>query len=221
MVNSKELQRISQSKLGTRLYAAFDINDTIFVICKEVCSTYRNSKVNYKIGEVTDKNILNSIKNGENNCLEKLLNYAKKSNTIKNGTIDLLKSEQINYNSLIKEKKYYFVYLELDDENGKYYPIEDISLYQAYKVENIITGKIEYSLCNYLSDKFKWELSESTDKEDTTDDNDIIYNDDKDDTKSPMPIPQTGRKVYIYLVVSFTLVLAIILYRKLKKYKRN
>ena len=72
VVNAKKIDRIKQMPLGTRLTAYF-FNDETTTFCWEV-NQNENRKVNIKIGTITDKSILKAIKNGEADCLQKLLN---------------------------------------------------------------------------------------------------------------------------------------------------
>ena len=87
--------------------------------------SYENArKINVKIGKVTDKSILRAIKNGETDCLQKLLDYAKNADSIYTGTVPLGRAESITNKLNLVNDEYYYVYMVLDDENGKYFPVE-------------------------------------------------------------------------------------------------
>ena len=102
------------------------------------------SKAN-KVGIINDTNTLNKIKNGNVAGMQELLSLAKSSNnTIFNQTVNSTKSGEsyangyddnidITYDKL-KDGAYYYLYVKLDDENGK----NDI-LYCLYTIYNSCT----------------------------------------------------------------------------------
>ena len=155
-----------------------------------------------KIGKVTDKSILRAIKNGETDCLQKLLDYAKNADSIYTGTVPLGRSESITNKLNLVNDEYYYVYMVLDDENGKYFPVEDVSLYQALTYEK--DGKTSKNLFDYLNDNFKWNLG----NDDTTIDN----------TTATGKLPQTGASIVIYVAITLVIVAGVIFAIKYKKY---
>lgn len=154
-----KIPRLQQHSLGNRMRAYFHSTSTA-IYCYEDIIYYTNNyedredrKVKLKIGTITDNNILLSIQKGEANCLQKLLDYAKSAKAIYTETISIDEKKSITSNLNITNHAYYYVYMVMDDENGKYYPVEDVSLYQALVGETI--GK---NLYDYLDDNFKWNL---------------------------------------------------------------
>ena len=89
----------------------------------------------------------------------------------------------------------------MEDENGKYYPVEDVSLYQAYIGET--TGK---SLTDYLDDDFKWEISNGNG-------NNVV-----DPTIAPGVYPRTGA-IVIGIVGIALIGTSILLFIKNMKYR--
>lgn len=117
----------------------------------------------------------------------------------------------------IDNNKYYYLYVKLDDENGKYYPVEATTIALGSKSDN---GKEFYLF--FLGDKdFKWNLSNSintgnipstpTKPTSTT---------KKDTTVAKTSIPFAGNKALILIIVGITLIiLAIIGKVQYNKYK--
>lgn len=211
IISGVKLQRPTQNKLGSRMLCYFFSDNTSSYVYEPV-QDKENRKINLKIGTVTDQSILRAIKNGEADCLTKLLNYAKsaKSPTY-TGTITVGSNEKsITGNMNLVNWQYYYVYMELEGENGTYYPVEDVSLYQARISESI--GK---NLWDYLDSNFKWNLSEepsnpSDNKKPTT---------DKDNTTATGKLPQTGiNTIVVILAIGVAIVAAVIGARKYKKY---
>ena len=91
----------------------------------------------------------------------------------------------------------------LDDENGKYFPVEDVSLYQALVYEEN-NGEINKNLFDYLDKNFKWNLGD----DDTTIDN----------TTATGKLPQTGASIVIYVAITLVIVAGVIFAVKYKKY---
>ncbi len=193
-----EIKRPALLPLGSRIQCYF-FNDDTSTYFKEM-SISETRKINIKIGEITDKNILLSIKNGEANCLQKLLNYAKTAESICSTTVPVGRSSSITSNMNLVNDKYYYVYMEMDDEDGKYYPVEDVSLYQA-----LVDDEVGKELFDYLSGEFKWNLeNDETGNAPTTTDNESQETEKKDETTSPKAIPATGIKSILMVIVALT-----------------
>lgn len=159
-----KLTRLNQHSLGNRLKAYF-FKDRTSTFMFEAAASNNSRKVKVKIGNITDKNILLSIKNGEANCLQKLLDYSKSAKAIYTETIPLGDSNGITSKLNLTDEGYYYVYMEMDDEEGKYYPVEDVSLYQAVITND---GSVR-SLYDYLSNEFKWNIESGTPSTSTPD----------------------------------------------------
>ncbi len=180
-VKAIEINRLPQRTLGTRITGDF-LNDKTAFFLRDYYDTSSNNKtIKYKIGKVTDIEILRSIKNGESGCLNKLLEYAKNASNGYTGSAPLGQSNEITSKLNLEDKAYYYVYMELDTENGKYYPIEDISLYQAIH----FTSKNEWGLYDYLSDKFVWNIENNNGSQ------------QEDNTTSKDNLPNTGATIAI------------------------
>lgn len=187
LIEAKEIQRPEQQPVGSRLKGYF-FEDYSTTFCYEPYTDERNMVINYKIGEVTDINILRSIQNGDSDCLERLMEYAKSATNGKTGSLSIGDSEPIVQNLNLKDNGYYYVYMEAEDEDGTYYPIEDVSLYQGHSTDTVLY------LCDYLSDDFKWNLPDGGSTI-TPDGN------DEDNTVASGMLPQTGVGITIGVVI--------------------
>lgn len=201
IIEAKKIERPALKKIGTRMKCYFYNEETSTNLFEAY--DYENArKINVKIGKVTDKSILRAIKNGETDCLQKLLDYAKNADSIYTGTVPLGRSESVTNKLNLVNDEYYYVYMVLDDENGKYFPVEDVSLYQALTYEK--DGKTSKNLFDYLNDNFKWNLG----NDDTTIDN----------TTATGKLPQTGASIVIYVAITLVIVAGVIFAIKYKKY---
>lgn len=189
IIEAQKIERPALKKIGTRMKCYF-LNEETSTHLFEAYSYENARKINVKIGKVTDKSILRAIKNGETDCLQKLLDYAKNADSIYTGTVPLGRSESITNKLNLVNDEYYYVYMVLDDENGKYFPVEDVSLYQALTYEK--DGKTSKNLFDYLNDNFKWNLG----NDDTTIDN----------TTATGKLPQTGASIVIYVAITLVIV---------------
>lgn len=170
-------------------------------------------KINLKIGRISDKDILRSIQKGEKDCLSKLLAYAKSAKSVYTGTVPIGESASITSKFDIVNDGYYYVYMELEDENGKYYPVEDVSLYQG-----CVSDSVGKNLFDYLSDEFKWNLDDDGTSTPTTPAKQP-ENNNPDNTTAPVRrLPQAGEKMTIVAAIAGIIVLAVIFARKFKKY---
>ncbi len=210
LIKGQKIERLEQLPLGSRLKAFF-FNDYTSTYCWETTGK-EDRKINVKIGTISDKTILKSIKNGESGCLDRLLAYAKTAQSIYTGTVPVGDSKEIVSSMNLVDDGYYYVYMQLEDENGKYYPVEDVSLYQA-----MIGDTIGKNLCDYLDSDFKWNLEEepidNTQKEpvdDTKKDEPI------DNTVASGKLPQTGISCGIVFAIIMVVGIGII---TLKKYR--
>ena len=193
IIEAQKIERPALKKIGTRMKCYF-LNEETSTHLFEAYNYENARKINVKIGKVTDKSILRAIKNGETDCLQKLLDYAKNADSIYTGTVPLGRSESITNKLNLVNDEYYYVYMVLDDENGKYFPVEDVSLYQALTYEK--DGKTSKNLFDYLNDNFKWNLG----NDDTTIDN----------TTATGKLPQTGASIVIYVAITLVIVAGVI-----------
>ena len=224
IIKAKKLERPAQKIIGRRMSGFFFKNSTDIYLSTPrgyslAKSTTRNVKI--KVGKVTDQSILRSIKNSESGCLQKLMDYAKKADAVYTTTLAVKSGQDgITPKMNLVDDAYYFVYYQLDDENGKYYPGEEVSLYQACISDDLAI----ISLHNYLDDKFEWKLAAEpkpsatpTPKSSTT------------PTATPTPsttdttvadgkIPQTGESFAVIAIIGITMVVGII---GIVKYRKN
>lgn len=234
-------------KLGNRFRIYFNsINTQTFFFAPNDNKSDRTLKI--KIGKVTDTEILKSIKANKSQGFIKLLGYAKKAKdynyvgTIKYTAKTLSGSNVPTVEMNLTNGAYYFAYIELDDENGLYYPVEDIALYRAKGTKDLV---------RYSDKEFVWEIAEETKKpteetpkpednkeepkpqpeqpktdetekkeENTIVDTNTVKKEEKqnDPTTAKGSLPQTGEKAILLLVIVVA-VLAGIGYVKYRKYQ--
>ena len=174
-------------------------------------SDTENRKFKLKIGKVTDNSILQKIQNNDYSGITELLQYAKNNQAVY--TADLTTTWENYYRNdqalfdgvkLLEDRAYYYIYVEFEDEEGKYYPIEGVTLGQAW----ISDSKEYWDLWAYTEDNFEWnDLSSSYTEE------------EKDDTIAKEELPDTGIRLAV-IVSIFTLAGAVIFFKiKNNKYK--
>lgn len=202
VLESEKIERLGELPLTQRIEAFF-FEDYTSTFCWEIYGA-NERKVNYKIGKVTDLELLKSLKNGEVSAFQKLMEYAKKADSMGTGTVKLGKDKTITDKLNLIDDEYYFVYLELDTEEGKYYPIEDVSLYQALVSED---SGIK-NLCSITDKDFKWNL-----------DDEQVKDDKKDDTIAKDKLPNTGINVIIAILTVSILTIMLVSLKKCKSYK--
>ncbi len=200
VVDRVKIKRPSQLALTQRIHSYFSSGNTS-IINFENYQLGDDVQYHVKIGRVTDNDLLRSIKNSEANCLEDLLNYAKGASAVYETNLSKQQTEGITKNFTIIDDAYYYAYISLDTENGTYYPIEDIMLYQGL----VSSASNIYSLINYLDADFVWNLKEetpqtnnnitinqTTNTTNTTNNQPTSVTGNLDNTKAPGTIPQTG-----------------------------
>lgn len=203
VLSAKKLTKPAQGKLGTRIMGYF-FNDRTSTFLYEPYKDATARKINIKIGRITDNNVLLSIKNGEANCLEKLMTYAKSANAVYTGTVAVGESATITDKFDVVDEGYYYVYMKLDSENGTYREVEDVSLYQGLADKQI--GK---NLFDYLSSEFKWNIGTTGQPTTPT----------QDPTTAKQPIPQTGETLVIAGLIAIVVIAGTIGYINYRKYR--
>ena len=158
IIKDGTIERPELPKLGTRIKCYFFSDKTS--IYQNTTNSLRTRNVKLKIGTISDQNIINEVLTDDTKGLAKLLEYAKTANAIKEVTVPVDKSASITSELPLTDKGLYYVYAVLDDENGKYYPVEDVSLYQA-----IIGETIGKNLFDYLDDNFEYKIVKTEVKE--------------------------------------------------------
>lgn len=206
LIASKKIDRPKQKELGSRMQGYFLASETSTFLY-EPKDTNITRKMKLKIGKVTDKSIITAVLNKESNALAKLLNYAKSATAIYTGTVPVGNSSTITNQFDIVDKELYYVYMELDDENGTYYPVEDVSLYQGYIETDKNSKQYGKNLCDYLSDEFKYTMNEENKAPTKT----------NDPTVAKGTIPQTGETITILAIAFVVIVSGIIAVVKIRK----
>lgn len=200
VINSKKIDRPKQNELGSRMKSYFSAEDT-HTLLFEPNYSLNTRKIQLKIGKITDMSIITAVLNKESNALAKLLNYAKSATAIYTGQVPVGDSSTITNQFDIVDKELYYVYMELDDENGTYYPVEDVSLYQG----SIVQGR--KNMYDYLSDEFKYTMNEENKAPTKT----------NDPTVAKGTIPQTGETITILAIAFVVIVSGIIAVVKIRK----
>lgn len=170
-------------------------------------SATENRKFTVKIGEVTDSNILKKIQNNDYSGITELQTYAKNNKAIYSASLtttleNYYKNEQSLFDGrkLLKDDSYYYIYVVFDDENGKYLPIEGVTLGQAWLSE----VSDYWNLWAYTSEDFKWNNLSSTYEE-------------PDKTIADKIIPHAG-KTTILMMITVALGIAVVI--SIKKYNK-
>lgn len=219
-----ELTRQESPKYSDVFSATHMANGEAQIIMNVPWSDKTLRKMHIKVGVISDANTLNKIKDGNVVGMQELLSFAQKSNnTIFNKTVNsTVRSDyhtngyndkiDITYDKL-NEGAYYYLYVKLDDENGKYYPVEGVSLAQAKKYD---INRQWFMF--FLGEKdFSW--SGLADPEPT---NNVVRNQTPtqttDTSVSNRNLPYTGKQKLIFFTV-FTLFTTVVLFYKYRDYK--
>lgn len=213
VIYGKKINRYSEPKYNDAFFATFMTNKKDQIITKFTYSGKADRNVQIKIGRVTDLSIIKKIKNEDNSGFESLLSLAKSNDGIFNKNVEIKKDSKsdVSYDAnkdsneadLIKldnlqDGAYYFLYVKVDDENGKYITQEAVTLAQGQ------TYPGGWSMFFYGDNNLKWPDYENTKQE--------------DDSTAKGELPQTGVQatVIISLIVIFTGV-GVFSYRQYKK----
>lgn len=213
VIYGKKINRYSEPKYNDAFFATFMTNKKDQIITKFTYSGKADRNVQIKIGRVTDLSIIKKIKNEDNSGFESLLSLAKSNDGIFNKNVEIKKdsksdvsydaNKDSNEEDLIKldnlqDGAYYFLYVKVDDENGKYITQEAVTLAQGQ------TYPGGWSIFFYGDNNLKWPDYENTKQE--------------DDSTAKGELPQTGVQatVIISLIVIFTGV-GVFSYRQYRK----
>ena len=177
-------------------------------------SSTENRKFTLKIGKITNTTILNKIKNNDYSGITELLTYAKNNNSIYSKELTTtstayFRSDEALFdgNKLLENKAYYYIYVQFDDENGKYYPIEGITLGQAW----LSTSSSSWDLWAYTSSDFKWDNLNSTY---TPSDNKT-----EDSTVASGSLPKAGKNIIMLSCLISVAIIGVVTYKKYNTYK--
>lgn len=231
VVESKKIERTGYYK-DYRLFSNCILTNSVDQIILENIAWGKHTRnINFKIGKITDNNLLNKLKDNVNGSFDDLLKYSKSAKAIYNNKItSTADTKGISGNSLIQisqtdldNGEYYFVYVELDDESGKYYPVEGVTVGQV----NIDAGIWEMK--PYGNESFTWKNVKSSNENTSTptNTNSNPKTEDKAETKTDSTVstkilPYTGSNIIIITMLATVIVLAVIFikkYRELKEIK--
>lgn len=211
VVYGKQLERYAEPKYSDAFFATFMTADTTQLITTFTHDEGNNRNIQIKVGKITDISILQKIKNQDSTGFANLLAFAKSNDGIYNeelaadkdyytiaynaGELEETGNSVISLNGL-QDGEYYFLYIEVYDDDGKYIGQEAVTLAQASVYED---G--EWYLFFYGDEDFEW----------------ADFGDVEDDTKAPVVLPDTGIGKYIIITVLAAVV--IVSYIQVKKLK--
>lgn len=225
VLSAKKLTRFAEGKYSDAFFATFmakltDSNNapTLEDVNNQIITTFIHSKENdrkmqIKIGKITDTSILRKIMNKDSSGFSELLSFAKSNKGIydktvqadkNSGNISFIrgKGEENTENAIdlkLDNNAYYYLYVKTDDEGGKYFSNEGLTL--ALSSSQTIGT---WSLFFYGNDNFKWNIEEPK----TT----------KDITTAKGKIPQTGESAIVLSIVGIAVVIGAV---SIYKYRRN
>lgn len=209
------------ARLEDKLYsdvfsATFISNDHTQIIINVPWESKVQRNMQIKVGEINDVSILNKIKNSDVNGMKELLSYAKsasnsiynqkvKSTADRNGYTEKL---DLGYNNL-KNASYYYLYVQLDDENGKYYPVEGVTLALSKKFD----ANNYWSLFFLGSSDFSWAGLANPEPKTDPDPTSTI-----DTSTANKGLPYTGSGTIIVLAIA-SVIACCVLFVKNEDYK--
>lgn len=223
LVEGKKLERAELPPLNLILQT-FNIGYWDSTI-DDVTDNYTHIKFNFptdtekrkftlKIGKVTDNSILSKIQNGNYEGITELLAYAKSHDSIYSQNLTTTNTAYFRSDTalfdgrkLLEDDAYYYIYVDFDNENGKYCPIEGVTLAQAY----LSSINNNWDLWAYTSSDFSWDNLTPSSGE---------LKPNNDSTTATTPIPQTG-ETFIILISSIVLIIVSIISFKRFKYLRD
>lgn len=221
-IKGKKLERPAYPKYNKVFSNTFLSNDATQIVFNIPWNHETDRKINIKIGKISDNEILSKIKENKDVGLQKLLEYSKTAKTIYDKQVDSSKSTITGYserdyssyhgspviNLSLENGTYYFMYTELDDENGKYYPVEGITIARAQTYEN---GA--WYLFFLGDESFKWDLSDNIDTEKPSNE------DKKDPTVATKILPNTGATAIAAVIFGVLVINAVVVINKYNKFK--
>ena len=221
LVYSNKLERPTEKKY-VDLFGSPLIGSTLTYISIDTpMENYLKRKAQFRIGEITDNSILTAIKNNDTkNGFDKLLSYGKDSLAIYDGVLEGSPNFAANLHDnllgKVTDDTYYFIYVKFDDEDGKYYPVEGVTVGLGLAPT---TQSCEIAF--YGNTKFNWDGLEdiqvptNIDEDDNNKDienahqsNDSNKDEKQDPTVAKTSLPDTGNR---YIVLGALLGLSIIL----------
>ncbi len=185
----------SLNSLGKRISLSFEIyrhSERTSIASNEPIDT--NRQISIEIGKVTDYNLLYEIKNNEPNNLEHLIDYKDSATPVYKKTTNVAEGLNILSEVELEDEAYYYTYVNLLDEDGKYRSIEDISLHKSADVQpqyfNDYVTREDPRFLDYESPNFVWKLPPRPVQ--PTPDEDSGTGSEKDPSTAPGQSPSTS-----------------------------
>lgn len=219
VVSGQKLNRPQYPVYAEMFFATYMTNDSTQIVTTIPKTEEIERSFTLKIGKITDKSILNGIKNNKGEAWNSLLEYAKNSNAIFNQKLDVNKKDSLaeyNSNSIdekrdviklnnLEDKVYYYMYLVFDDENGKYYPASGLTIAKASVNDN---GN--WYLFFLGDENFKWDDFGTTTTGTSTVDGKTTETTTKTTTKTktktktttPKTLPKTGTTAIGFIIIA-------------------
>ncbi len=222
VVSGQKLERLDYNP---HYYNAFNntlMSNSGFTIKMNYWCAQGNSRsANIKIGKVNNQTLLKKIKNNEAGAWEELLQYAKTSDATFNKKLktdsSMFMFHEIGGNSFgfkksnVEDGAYYYLYVDVDSENGKYYPVGPaVTLARA----NIGNESGNISMFFYGTGNFKWELPEELPTEEEPAKEQPKEEEKKDETIAKEKMPNTGLTYIVTLAIGTVTVLGAVAYKK-------
>lgn len=217
---SSDTGAVKLNRVADPIYAdAFFATDMTYysdqIILNFISTSNKQRNMQIKIGKITDKAILQKIKDQNATGFSDLMKFAKSDKSFYNKTSTInVKSFGIEYTAgsgdssnlpvidigkNLVDDAYYYLYVKMDDENGKYISQEAVTLGQSSVHDD---GK--WYIFFYGDDDFKWgDLSGAA----------------TDGTQMPGTLPQTGQAILIPISVVAAISVGIFFAKKYKKYE--
>ena len=216
VVSGKKLERPKYPVYAEMFFATMITHSDTQLVFNIPIGKKTKRNFTLKIGKITDKSILNGIKNNKGDAWNSLLEYAKKSNAIFNKKLSTVKEGDAAYdtsdgaekiNLKLDNKAYYYMYVVFDDENGKYYPASGLTISKA---DVFTEGKAKGDWYMFFlgDDSFKWDDFGTT----------AVGGNTSAKTNNPKKLPYTGTAT-IGLVIATMTGTAVFFKVKNNKYK--
>lgn len=165
----KKIEKYTEPKYVDAFFATYLSYNSSQIVTTFTHSKDNKRKMQIKIGKINDKNILQKIKNNDGSGFSDLMTYAKSNSGIFDKIVnsndedylivydpDSIEDEGTNGDIIqlndLQNGEYYFLYVQPDDENGKYEFNEGVTLAKASTYSD---GK--WYLFFYGTDNFEWD----------------------------------------------------------------
>lgn len=208
----KKISRFNEPKYNDAFFETFISKGNTQIVTNFTHSKENNRKMKIKIGKITDVSILNKIRNQDSTGFSDLMNFAKSNAGIYDKVLDAERNNYaisyentINLNG-IEDGAYYYLYVQPDDENGKYISTEAVTLALCDAFDN---G--DWFMFFYGSNDFKWNNLGVT--------NLPTNNNNNDPTLAPTILPNTGAGIILLSTIAVLTVSGIIGYIKFNKWR--